>query len=120
MVMSTRIGVGDSTISESRTIPLPENSTARPLRKPVPLTSRVFLTGLRSANTMFGLTDDTVGGGVTRRHPVHVAFEPAGSVYVRSRGPVGASAATETSRTSSVADFTAADLIATPLPENDV
>src|SRR5919106_422868 len=63
MVMSTRIGVGDSTISESRTIPLPENSTARPLRKPVPLTSRVFLTGLRSANTMFGLTDDTGGAG---------------------------------------------------------
>src|SRR5215218_3125154 len=97
-------------------MPVPENVTAAPRAKPVPL----IVTKRRDAprDRMLGLREVTVtDASVTVRPPLRVTVAPPGLVTVTLRAPTAAVAATVTLTVSWVALSTTTDPAVTPVPE---
>ena len=115
--MFTVTWVALSTVVEFTVMPEPENDVAAPARKPVPVTTMLWLAAPCARDG--GLAEMTVGAVVTLKHPVQEANLPSGLVTVTSRPPMVAPDATEMFSVTWVALSKVVELTVMSVPEND-
>ena len=103
--------VADDTVTELTVTPVPENTAVALAWKPVPATTRFWLTAPCPREA--GVTDVTVGGVTTVKPPVRLLAPLSGLVTVTSRGPTVAVEATVT-LTSNCVEFTNVAVLTDP------
>lgn len=101
-------------VTVPRVMPVPETATFAHRSKFAPV---MVIVVVRLRGTLYGVTPEIDGGGVTRKHPTHVPLVPVERVTTTSRSPVVAVAATDTFALSDVLFSTVDDLTVTPVPE---
>ena len=116
IVTLTVSDVADVNVTELTVIPVPENVAVAPDWKPVPATTRFWLTAPCPREA--GVTDVTVGGVTTVKPPVRLLAPLSGLVTVTSRRPTVAVEATVTLTSNCVELTNVAVLTEIPVPEN--